>query len=140
LFLAGLPQGLHQFRTGGHDRVFLRIGFNHRAVDMEQTALDQSGLHALVDRLEEELLKYRQTPTDPGFGEHAVVRDLRLQIETQEPEEVQAGAHLFHQFPLTGDVVEEEQQQQLDDHPRVQRDVAGATLATPDGGDDKGEV
>jgi hypothetical protein len=118
----------------------MRIGLNHRAVDMEQTAINQTGSHALVDRLGEESLKYRQTPTDPGLGEHAVVGDLRLQIETQEPEEVQAGTDLLHQFPLTGDVVEEEQQQQLDDHPRVQGDVAGATIAITDGGDDKGEV
>ena len=35
---------------------------------------------------------------------------------------------------------QEEQQQQLDDHPRVQRDVTGATIAVTDGGDDKGKV
>jgi hypothetical protein len=118
----------------------MRIGLNHRAVDMEQTAIDQTSSYALVDRLGEESLKYRQTPTDPGFGEHAVVGDLRLQIKTQEPEQVQTGADLLHQFPLTGDVVEEEQQQQLDDHPRIQGDVAGATIAITHGGDDKGEV
>src|ERR1035438_5537945 len=73
----------------------------------------QAGLHALVDRLDEELLKNLAAPTGPGFGEHAVVGNLRIQIKAQEPEEVQPGADLLHQFTLTGDVVEEEQQQQF---------------------------
>ena len=118
----------------------MRIGLHHRAVNMEQTAIDQTSLHALVDRLDKELLKNVGAPTSPGFGEHAVIGDIRIQIKAQEPEEIEPGADLLHQFTLTGDVVEEEQQQQLDDHPRVQRDVAGATIAVADDGDDKGKV
>jgi hypothetical protein len=81
LFLVGLAQSADQFRTGGDERVFVRIGLHHRAVDMEQAAIDQTGLHALANRQAEEPFKNAGAPTRPGFGEHAVVGDLRIQIK-----------------------------------------------------------
>ena len=79
-------------------------------------------------------------PTGPGFGEHAVVGNLRIQIKAQQPKEVRLDSDLFHQFALAGDVVEQEQQQRLDDDPRIQREVTRATLVVKDSENNKGKV
>ena len=107
---------------------------------MQQTALNQTGLHALGDRLDKKLLKEFGAPPRPGFGEHTMMGNFGIQIEAQEPKEIQADTNLLHQFALAADIVEEEQEQQFNDDPRIQRDITGAAIVVPNGGNDKAKV
>src|ERR1039458_8526867 len=80
------------------------IHAQHRSEEhtSELQSLRHVGCRLLLEKIDEELLKNLAAPTGPGFGEHAVVGNLRIQIKAQEPFFYQPGAHRLQHFSLTG--------------------------------------
>ena len=140
MLLVSLAQGVDQFWAGGHDRVLARRSFDYRAIDVQQGALDQTGLHTLLDHADEQLLENLFPPPRAGLGKHAVVGDFSFQVKPQKPEEIQSDTHLFDQFPLAANVIEEQQEHHLEDDPGIEGNIAGPAVEMPHGGQDKDKV
>ena len=130
-----LPAALHQVGLEGRPaehRVVGGIGLDEARVHKELGAVHQARLHALPHDALEEAPEGLHAPAHPGLAQHAVVRDLAVQVVAQKPQPVEPQRNRVHQLPLRAHVVENQKEHHLQDRRGRYGDIALDPVAVPD--------
>src|SRR4051812_9985095 len=98
---------------------------------MNPFAVHQPRRHALAHATQEQLLKHLGSPPPPSLGKYAVVGNAIIYPIAQKPEVIQPLRNDLHQFPLAGDVIEEEQKHHFQDYHRIDRYISVLSVSVP---------
>ena len=99
-------------------RIARRIGCNQARIAKKLLPVYESAFHTLPHHALKKTSKQLCPPTPSRLAEHAVVRDLGVQLQSQKPQPVQPLRQGRHQLPFTPHVVQHQQQHQLNNHRR----------------------
>src|SRR3954463_13923354 len=98
---------------------------------MNLFALHQPRRHTLAHGAQEQLLKNPGSPPRPRLRKHTMIGNAIVYPIAQKPEVIQPLRNDLHQFPLAGDVIEEEQKHHFQDYHRIDRYISVLSVSVP---------